>query len=79
MIAKPTHQDDLARMLRILSDAPTEGMSIEEIQDLTATTDDPWSQRTINSLLCDLGRQVSNEKVRSKSGKATKYSIRRAS
>lgn len=73
----PTHQDDLERMLRILADAPAGGISIEEIQKVTAATGETWSFRTINGLLCDLMSQVAHEKIRTRTGKVTKYSLKR--
>lgn len=71
-----TQQDDMARMLTILADAPLEGMSLDEIQAATMTGE-KWSLRTINDVLVSLGRQVRNEKIRMKTGrKVIKYSLR---
>ena len=74
---RPTRADDLAFMLRILTDAPVEGLSLDEIQARTKEAGDQLSLRTINLLLCDLMGQLRHEKVRVKGGsKVTKYSLK---
>ena len=74
---KPTRQDDMITLIRILSDAPTGGLSIAEIQEKTKALCDTWSYRTINDLLCGLGSsKIQHEKVRTKTGKVTKYQLR---
>ena len=78
-MSKPNHADDCERLLRILADAPAEGLSKEEIQAVTDRTDEAWSLHTINTLLCDLRPQVAFEKVNVRGRKVTKYSLKRAS
>ncbi len=73
---KPTRQDDLLTLIRILAEAPMGGRSIAEIQEATTARGDTWSFRTINDLLCGLVDRVKHEKVRVKSGKVTKYQLR---
>ena len=76
--SKPTLADDYARLLGILADAPSEGLSIEDIQRVT-NSGETWSFRTINSLLCGLGSQITHEKSRIKNVKATRYKLKRPS
>jgi hypothetical protein len=71
-----TLQDDCTRLVRILSDAPPEGMSYEEIQTVCVATGEPWSFRTITNTLVALGRQVKSEKNRpSGKRKATRFKL----
>lgn len=74
--SQPTRADDCERVLRILSDAPSGGLSLDEIQAVTVATGEKWSLRTVNAVLCDLGNQVGHEKTRIKSGKVTKFFIK---
>jgi hypothetical protein len=72
-----THADDCERMLRILSDAPSGGLSIEAIHAITEKhPGDRWSFRTINTILLGLGSQVAHAKVRERHSKVTKYFLR---
>lgn len=71
-----THAEDLIRILRILEGAPIGGMSIDDIQQVTKDSSDPWSYRTINGLLCALGHQITHEKVRIKTGKVTRFKLK---
>lgn len=74
---KPTRQDDFARLLRILHDAPPSGLSIAEIQVITAETGEKWSLWVVNDLLCGLGNtRVMHTKIRTRTGKVTKYALR---
>jgi hypothetical protein len=74
---KPTRADGCERMLRILSDAPMEGLSLDEIQAITAGQGDKLSLRSINDILCDLMGQTQHEKVRTRNGsKVTKYRLK---
>lgn len=74
-----TYSDDCERLIRILSDAPTGGLSMDEIYAITTASDDPWSYRTINRLLCDLSSQVSHAKVRVKHASVVKYDLKHRS
>lgn len=72
----PSLRDDYSRLIMILAAAPHGGISLDEIQQATITGE-KWSLRTINDLLCGLGNNmVAHEKIRTKSGKVTKYSLR---
>jgi hypothetical protein len=76
---KPTLADDCERMVRILADAPIDGFSLDEIREKTLGSDDPWSLRTINDVLCELRMKqgaVSCHKIRVRHGKVTKYFLR---
>lgn len=75
MSPKPTHADDCERMLRILSDAPSGGLTMDEIQDVTHAGE-TWSLSTINYVLCAIRPQIVVEKVRVRGKKLTKYSIK---
>lgn len=76
-MSKPTHQDDCERMLRILSDAPIDGLSLDEIQAVTSRTGETWSITTINDVLCSIMGQIVNQKIRVKGGKKiTKYMLK---
>ena len=71
--------NDCERMVRILVDAPTEGLSLEEIRQKTLGSDDPWSLRTVNDILCELRMKqgaVTCEKARRKTGKVTLYRLK---
>jgi hypothetical protein len=74
---KPTHADDCSRLLRILADAPVEGLSLDEIQAVTERTGEKWSLRTVNDVMCSIRAQVAHEKVRVRGqGKVTKYRLK---
>jgi hypothetical protein len=71
---KPTCADDCEIVLRLIADAPPDGLSMDEIQ--VATT---WSRHYVNSILCDLASRVRNTSVRGKSGKKiVKYTLKQA-
>lgn len=77
-MSKPTLADDCARIIRLLADAPIEGLSLDEIQIRTGNDGhERWSLRTINSVLCSLGNQVTHSKLRTRNGKVTKYQLRK--
>lgn len=72
-----THADQIERIVRILSDAPAEGVSLDQIQDATEREGDRLTLREINMLICDLGNKVGHEKTRIKGiGKVTKFFLR---
>lgn len=71
---KPTRADDCEMVLRLIADAPADGLSIDEIQVKTT-----WSRHYVNSILCDLISRIRNESVRVKSGKKiVKYTLKQA-
>lgn len=72
----PAHEDDLIRLIKILTDAPVGGLSLEEVQDATTRTGEHWSLRTINDLMCELRPKVKCEKVKVGSKKVTRYTLR---
>lgn len=76
MSPKPTHADDCGRMLRILSEAPTAGLTMDEIQEVTVRTGETWSLDTINRVLVAIQPQIAVEKVRVRGKKLTKYSLK---
>ena len=77
MSRQPTRAEDWERMLRILVEAPAGGLSLDEIQAVTARQGDKLSLRTINILLCDLMGQIRHEKVRGPRGaKVTRFSLK---
>lgn len=63
-----TLADDCQRMIELLSEAPLEGFSIDELYDLTGIRGEPWSWHKINDVLLSLKfkRIVKNHKVRDK-------------
>jgi transcription initiation factor IIE alpha subunit len=66
-------------MVRILADAPVDGLSLDEIREKTLSSDDPWSLRTVNDILCDLRMNqgvISCHKIRVRQGKITKYFLK---
>lgn len=72
-----THADQIERMVRILSDAPVEGLSLDDIQDATIASGERLSLREINLLLCDMGGKVGHEKTRVKGvGKVTRFFLK---
>lgn len=75
----PTYADDCERLLRILSDSPDGGLSLDEIIAITVKAGDPWSSRTVNALLCDLSSQVSHVKARVRNRKVSKYELKNRS
>lgn len=75
MSPKPSHADDCERMLRILSDAPSGGLTMDEIQSVTQAGE-VWSLSTINDVLCAIRPQIAVEKVRVRGKKLTKYSLK---
>jgi hypothetical protein len=75
---QPTRADDCERMLRILIEAPPEGLSLDEIQAVTEQQGEKLSLRTINIILVDLMGQIRSEKVRGRRGqKVTKFNLKR--
>lgn len=76
MSPKPSHADDCERLLRLLSDAPAGGLTMDEIQTVTAQSGEPWSLATINDVLCAIRPQIAVEKVRQRGKKLTRYGIK---
>lgn len=78
-MSRQSYADDCERILRILMDAPPGGLSLDEIIAVTSKSDDPWSSRTVNSLLCDLSPQVACVKARVRNRKVSKYELKNRS
>lgn len=75
-MSKPTLADDCSRMIKILADAPKEGLSYQEIADVCIATGEAWSFRTITQTLCALGRKITSEKNRPQGKlKATRFRL----
>ena len=77
-----TLADNCERMARILADAPLAGLSMDEIQAITEKQPgDTWSLWTINYVLCAMRshKQITFEKVRTRNGKVSKYSLKKGS
>lgn len=71
-MSKATLADDCTTVLRLLADAPPEGLSQDEIAAATG-----WSLRTVNGVLCDLIGKVKGEKVHAgRGGRVTKYTLK---
>lgn len=72
MTSRTSHADDCERVVHILADGPGEGYSQDDLMRLTG-----WSSRTVNDILCDLGRAVVCERARVQGGKkVVKYKLR---
>lgn len=72
-----TRVDDIEMVVKILVDAPTEGISLDGIQEKTEAVNRRLSLREINMILCDLGGKVGHEKIRLKGiGKVTLFHLK---
>lgn len=69
--------NDCERLLRILADATSEGLSIPQIQVTTEKAGEAWSYRTVNEVLCAIRPQIEHEKVRVRGqGKVCLYRLK---
>lgn len=74
-----TLADDCERMVGILADAPSDGLSLDEIREKTLNSGDPWSLATVNDILCELRFKrgaVQCHKLRVRHAKVTKYFLK---
>lgn len=67
----PTHADEIEMVVKILVDAPAEGVSLDEIQEVTESIGRRLTLREINAILCNLGGKIAHEKmfIKGKTGK----------
>jgi hypothetical protein len=64
--------DDCELMVRVLEDAPPQGLSFDEILPKTPS----WTFHKINAVLCALGSKVTHEKQRDRNRKVTRYRLK---
>ncbi len=78
-MSKPARADECECLVRILSDAPSDGLSLEEIREKTSQGGEVMSYHAINDVLCDLRMSqnvIACHKVRTNRGKCSKYYLK---